>query len=488
MPPAPHDRRCLQACHRRKRLQAVNSNAGKQQESYEKKPPALSLPTEVACAIFEEASKASPFSTGGVSLPGRELFAISQVCKAWRDIALDYSILWTTFAHSDRGPVKGLNRRTILHRLELHMQRSRGRPVDLWVDTLSPRLSDGFYGAFVRHMDRWRRASFKINPSAVGVLQSTVQSIVASNLESFKCVPSHDNALPHFHFLSLRLNAPKLATLHTEFRVLRYWHPSTVIRELEFNQWSYEDSDRLPWSTFLDVISSSTLSKLTLRALKGGTMFKLPTEADKARRVDTNLERLYCSDPRVAEAMWGFIRSARRLQGLSFDSLGVYSKWDILQVAMDNGFDLLEKNTHRRFPALNSVFLINCSISKANFECLAKMTPRVAALGVTASRTMNEMPVDVLMSREEKIGERIVWPTLKIIRANIKDLKRAQYNSYSGFLLRRSRMEKHCNSCKLLLYTPEADLWKEKDAEGWGKLLNAGVVCDAGERVMGERL
>ncbi|CAA7260975.1 unnamed protein product [Cyclocybe aegerita] len=484
MPPAPHDRRCLQAWDpRQKRLQAVNSNEGVLEEIYEKKPPALSLPTEVACAIFEEASRSSPFSTSESSLPGRELFAISQVCKAWRDIALDYPILWTTFAYSDRGPLKGLDKRTILRRLELHVRRSRGRPVDLWVDTLSPRLSDGFYGSFVRHMERWRRVYFKLNPSPVGVLQRAVQPRLASNLQSFECVPNHKNALPHFHFPHLTLNGPKLATLHTEFRTLRSWHPSTMIRELELEQWSYEDSARLPWSTFLNVISSPTLRKLTLRALEGGTMFKLPTEADKARRVDTNLERLYCSDPRVAEAMWGFIRSAQCLQGISFASLGIYSKWNIVQVAMDNGFDLFNKNDQRRFLAVSSIFLINCSISRPDFECLAEMTPNVVALGVTASQTMDGMPVDVLMSRKEKIGERIVWPKLKLIRANIKDLKRVQYNSFPKFLLRRSQMKKHCT---LSLYTPEADLWKEQDAEGWGKLLRKRVVCDAGQRIMSD--
>ncbi|CAA7260967.1 unnamed protein product [Cyclocybe aegerita] len=484
MPRAPRLRRCRRVSDlRQRRLQAVNSNEGIQEEGYEKTTPAWLLPTEVTCAIFEAALGPSPFFTGGQSLPGSEVIAISQVCRTWRDIALDYTPLWTTFAYSDKGPMSNLNQEMVLSRLQLHLDRSGGRPVDLWVDAANSQLSDKLYDAFTEHMGRWRRVALQLNPSSDGVPLRIAQPDLAPNLEAFALANSRPTSISYFPFPNFTLNAPKLDTLRMDFRAFKTWAPTTTITRLDIDQWCHSHSAYLPWSTFLDIISSPALKSLMIRALPGGVMFKAPTSSDMARRVDTNLEDIHCTEVRVAHTMWGFIRSAPRLRTISFFHMGVHRKWDIQEAANRWGLNLFGKDYDLRFPVLKSVSMIDCVVSKLNLECLAKLTPHVVSFGVFAVKTTQGMPIDTLMSREERSVEDIMWPKLDFVRANIKDIKQAQYDSYSKFLLGRSALKKPCT---LLLYTPEADRWKEQDVRGWKKLENRGLVHDLGQRVVGQ--
>ncbi|CAA7269842.1 unnamed protein product [Cyclocybe aegerita] len=486
MPRAPRLRRCPRVSNlRQRRLQAVDSNTDLQAESYRSATPALSLPIEVTCAIFEMAVGPSPFFTGGEPLPGNEAIAISQVCKKWRGIALDYTPLWTIFAYSDKGPMGNLCQGMILQRLQLHLDRSRGQPIDFWVNTPEPDMSDLLYDAFTQHMSYWRRVALQLNPSGAGVSERIAQPDFAPNLEAFAMAHSHPDAIPHFPVPGFKLNAPNLATLRMDFRAFKTWAPPTTITHLDIDQWSSADSACLPWSTFLDIISSPTLTNLTIRALtEGGVMFDEPASTDIARRVVTNLEHLHCSEPLVAQEMWGFIHRAPCLQGIYFDSLGLRYKWNIRQAVERRGNNLFGKNYDLRFPVLRSMSMTDCRITRPDLECLAKMTPRVIVLGVFTVLTKTEgRPVDVLMSRKERSGEHIIWPELGRISVNIKGLEQAQYDSYSEFLLGRSEMMK---LCRLSLCRSEAERWQEQDAKSWQKLIDAGVVRDTAKRITEE--
>ncbi|KAF8903654.1 hypothetical protein CPB84DRAFT_1899735 [Gymnopilus junonius] len=154
--------------------------------------PILGLPPEVTCKIFECALETLTeiHHTNRSSLLPEVV--ISHMCSSWRAIALEHSILWTSFCY--RG---SLSPRFPLDRLEAYLKRSGSRTLQLWLEFRgNQRRKPQNMGNEVElldvslsHIARWSRVTILVNHGITfdantwEALRSP--SVSAENLEHF---------------------------------------------------------------------------------------------------------------------------------------------------------------------------------------------------------------------------------------------------------------------------------------------------------------
>ncbi|KAJ7472047.1 hypothetical protein FB451DRAFT_313417 [Mycena latifolia] len=83
------------------------------------------FPTEILVHIFQQANYSVPFATGGSTLT----ILVSQVCRAWRSIALDSAALWSDLRISSGSS---------LYKVDQLFVRSKGSLVSVTVDCRAP--------------------------------------------------------------------------------------------------------------------------------------------------------------------------------------------------------------------------------------------------------------------------------------------------------------------------------------------------------------
>src|SRR6266446_8540783 len=117
-----------------RRLETVGIAITKAQTKYDtiynKDPPILRLPTEVAWLIFREAISALEIYRKDNKIKAYlPEVAISHVCQQWRLAAIGLPILWSSFYY--HGP--SVTRAT-LHRFKIYLDRSNSNQLELWLD------------------------------------------------------------------------------------------------------------------------------------------------------------------------------------------------------------------------------------------------------------------------------------------------------------------------------------------------------------------
>ncbi|KAL0564487.1 hypothetical protein V5O48_017559 [Marasmius crinis-equi] len=241
--------------------------------------PVHTLPIEILARIFSVASKQSavPYDSVGLVtgppsslIPSRPPWILSQVCRSWRQLALDTSSLWSFVSFNFLA-----GRTSVLHaqchRLQLQLRRAANRPLDI-ITTTSTSDSTTIHRLLFplcSSSPNWRRLCIELNDAVfLPVLTS-----ISGRLQGLESLDLHLIA-PITHDIDCFQFAPRLVRLSLSGgRRLGSTIGNRHSIKLPYHQitrycWQDDDSDNFhDMNPNADSLGSFPLAQFTLRKM-----------------------------------------------------------------------------------------------------------------------------------------------------------------------------------------------------------------------------
>ncbi|KJA26881.1 hypothetical protein HYPSUDRAFT_1034140 [Hypholoma sublateritium FD-334 SS-4] len=441
------------ACHNQKSLQPMSNNPGLLLDEFEELKrrilqskwghtelaPILAFPNEITMLIFNLACDRSRLlfrqrSTAfghfeeqeqHISEGAQEL-TISHVCHAWREISLDYSVLWSTINHFPKSPVGRLT-----DRLTTYLARAQANLMDLWAHVSGLDDLQCLLKILQLCSSRWRRISLTFDEHSMCRLPTRTVQLkrlkIFRNLETFDIYHPGgvdigvdiDLMTESGQICTMATIGPRLTSLRVDHRLflqsLRLRAPKihqNCLSHLQLESGS-ATAQRLPWSSFLLILAEFTkLVSLSLSSLIFDPPRRRPRIGEINAIVAPNLQYFRCADKEVAVWMWLYFR-APRLKFLTFNRV-------TLRDHHLRNFRYVVHDMHEQiFPSLETLTFANCFfhfvLSADGMRPIIDATRNITHLKISGSPSTlgaQETPIHWM---SQVMPQEKVWPHLDTI-------------------------------------------------------------------------
>jgi len=207
------------------------------------------LPSEILIEIFDQAKSSAPFALGGSTIT----VPISQVCRAWRVIALDSGALWNDVRLSSRSSPS---------KLDQLVSRSKGSLISVAIDcaSVAPQRTTTLtqYGALLDpllvHRERICALDFIAPPHVLSLL--VVTRVLSSGYPELRRLQVVQESPPHLTadeeiirkvpLWGLAIFAPQLHSLSITATTPTFHHFFDRLKELHVKESGYFAVSRTP--------------------------------------------------------------------------------------------------------------------------------------------------------------------------------------------------------------------------------------------------
>ncbi|KAH6917597.1 hypothetical protein BKA70DRAFT_339252 [Coprinopsis sp. MPI-PUGE-AT-0042] len=406
------------------------------------------VPSEILCLIFSYCLSTPNLTGAGNYVSGGERPApevtLSHVCQHWRQMALGYPQLWSSFRYRTRKW-----RRDPINRLHAYLDRSNPLCIDLHISLKgAPHEDMAILDLAAQHVDRWHGLTLvsEDNKFDWSRLQSALCDKSAPNLEYMTFRPSLAVVAggDHVHVLPIRQltpkifrrGAPKLTQIRLDATVPYFFLPPLAnVTTLSLDA-KYYGPRSISWAAFLDIINLPSLENLSI----GGYIIGPPLASD-----DTG------------EAIF-----ARNLKHIRWSSDGVllgflfsYLDAPCLESAIFCGISLPHdpspalSTAKANLPSLRSLYIIECGTLSAHFiRFLASASPNLKHLSMSYYQPW-EGDLLTYLNRESKNEGRTHWRRLESLTCYLHNVYEVE--PYLEFVGVRSERNKEDDRPPLLL-------------------------------------
>lgn len=305
-------------------LRRIDESLERNQAQYAKifndHSPILQLPTEVTCMIFDLSVSSDSLEVPKTKEKPLLLeVVIAQVCKHWRDVAINYPRLWTRFSFSI-GNVKSMS--NALFRFDTYLQRSGSQnlelTLDFWGNLSRPRgqLTEEHHqllNTALKHVARWKTVTLLIDLGPRAEIPSLITAF-APNLEYFAYSLSFPDTgnytgsaiIGNLNPTLLRGGTPKLRHLVLDCSTFRIPPMSDITTlRIEAIRTPYSWQAVYSWELFISLLSLSCLADLSI----SGEFFTPPTGSHVPIIHMNNLKHLRYSQNAYMALLLPFLRA-----------------------------------------------------------------------------------------------------------------------------------------------------------------------------------
>ncbi|KAG2023871.1 hypothetical protein CC2G_001478 [Coprinopsis cinerea AmutBmut pab1-1] len=368
------------------------------------------LPSEVLCLIFSHCLSSSKPAEGQGSFPYEAEkrppeITITHVCQHWRQHALQFPQLWSTFRY--KTPKW---RRDPIQRFNAYMERSYPLSVDLYVYLKGvPHEDLSILQAAAHHVERWRGVNIVSDDNNFdwSKLQTALEHKAAQNLEYLSFRPSlvvtghtsngHVTPVSRLDPKILTLGAPKLSQVRLDATVPYFFLPplsnaSTICLDAK-----YMGPTSVTWGAFLGILALPNLENLSI----GGHVVS-PPNSDQLHEpiLVASLKHLRWSSD--GERLSQFIS---HLDAPNLESL--------ILCGMQLAPQPVTPEAKVHLPALRSLHIIECGgLSTHAIRFLAEGSPNLRRLFMSYYRPKEGDHLLDYLNQESKDGN-THWPNLE---------------------------------------------------------------------------